>query len=145
MQNIRVVINVGIILIIVLASITESHIIRKRHDIIESSASIDKINLPVTNETGVTPENDGTFLNDDGIAEDVEDAPRAKNGAYSIETNNVNKVLEKVPSTSDVNNGIEQSFSVQSNDTTAVEIINTSTSPTNFTKDFSQVESIENR
>lgn len=144
MQTVQMI-TLGFLAIIFLAAAVQSHTIHKRNDIIESAPSIDKVNLPITNETFISTENEAPLLNDDAIAEDVEDVQSAQDAAYSVETNNVNNVQTKVPTTTDVNNGIEQNFGSQNNGTTASGTINTSNSSTNFTKEFSQQESVENR
>lgn len=144
MQSVQMM-NLGFLMLILLAAAVQAHTIHKRHDIIESAPSIDKVNLPMANETFISTENEAPLLSDDAIAEDVEDVQSAQDAAYSVETNNVNNVQAKVSTTTDVNNGIEQNFGSQNNGTVAIEINSTSNSSTNFTKEFSQQESVENR
>lgn len=142
MQNIRMIIQLGILSIILLGSVAESHTIHRRHDIIESAPSNEKVNLPAANETSFSQENESPMI-DYAMTEEVDDVQNPKDGTYSVETNNVQD--KPVSSTTDVNNGIEQNFGNHSNSTTAIETINASNSQTNFTKDISQQESVENR
>lgn len=141
----QVVWVMGIVMVLG-ASLAKSHTVHKRHDIIESSASIDSIGLPMSNETAVamSSEHEAPILNDDGILDDVDDVPDAKDASAvassgSIETNNVNNVVQSAAPT--VNNGIEQNFDAHNNQTVAT----ITASPTNHTKEFSQNESVENR
>lgn len=101
---------------------------------------------------------------DDVIEEEVQ-LPLTKNAAGN-EVNNINinhnsNEVVKVSSTTDINNVIEQSFGARNNDTSAGSVITIATPPTgtssssssshtlnvstNFTKDFSHDESVENR
>lgn len=129
----------AIVALFLLASVSHSHVIHKRHDIIESSASID--NIPFGNETAILPDNEAPALPDG----DIEDAPIPKDVINNDETNNVNNVQDsKVATTTDVNNGIEQNFAGHINSTSAVNETIISNSQSNFTKDFSQ-DSVENR
>lgn len=114
-----------------LSSVTTGHIIHKRHDIIDAFG----------NETAVLPENDAPAQ-----PGDVEEAPIPKDVINNEENNNVNNVQDsKVASTTDVNNGIEQNFAGHINSTSTVNETIASSSQANFTKDFSQDDSVENR
>lgn len=130
----------SVLVIILLGTTAKSHSIHKRHDIIESAPSIDKVNVSTTNGTFISTENEESILSDDAIAEDVDDVQNTHDRAYSVESNNVNNVQIKMSSTTDVNNGIEQNFG----DHNRNETTNASDSIRNFTKEFSQQESVEN-
>lgn len=137
-------------IILLMAAVANSHTIHKRHDIIESSASIEKISVPLANDTSIIPENDG--LLNESIGDEIEEIHTATDVvAGNVETNNVNNnVQDKVSTTTDVNNGIEQNFGRHSNngsdainrDTVTIKIPH---SQTNYTKDFSHDDSVENR
>ena len=117
--------------LILLASIAQSHIIHKRHDIIEGGAANDNDTV-VFPEAPVLPEYE---IDSDHNAKDV---------INNEETNNVNGIQEsKVSSTTDVNNGIEQNFTGHTNQT--ANNVTVANSQTSFTKDFSQDDSVENR
>lgn len=122
---------IAFVVLILLASIAQSHIIHKRHDIIEGGASSD-------NDTVVFPE--APALPEYEIDSDH----NAKDVINNEETNNVNGVQEsKVSSIIDENNGIEQNFTSHTNQT--ANNVTLANSQTSFTKDFSQDDSIENR
>lgn len=127
--------------LILLSSLAQGHVIQKRHDIIESAASIDDANLSNGNETAVIPENEAP-VQPEG---EIDSGHSVKDVINNEENNNVNGVQDsKVTSTTDVNNGIEQNFAGHTNHTNT----NNDTianSQTNFTKDFSQDDSVENR
>lgn len=130
---------IGLFGLIFLASFTESHVIQKRHDIIESSASIDNVKIPNTNDSS-TLENEAPIPNEG----EFDYGSSGKDVINNDENNNVNSVQDtKVTSTTDVNNGIEQNFDSHTNHTTNV--TQTINSQTNFTKDVSQDDSVENR
>lgn len=163
MPNVRWPMRFSIVLLLIfLTTIAQSHTIHKRHNIFESEASIDKASLSVSNETVavISSENEPPAILDDNDGDGIEDVieesqSRTKDG----DTQNVNEVnnvnnneLVKVSSTTDINNGIDQSFGARSNNTIArdangtVAILKaTSNAPSNFTKDFSHDESVENR
>lgn len=131
----------ALLAVILLASLAQGHVIQKRHDIIESAGSIED-GLSNGNETAVIPENEAPILPEGEIDSGVHGA---KDVINNDETNNVNGVQEtKVTSTTDVNNGIEQNFAGHTNHTTPANETITN-SQTNFTKDFSQDDSVENR
>lgn len=113
-----------------------------------------------------------SYENDDGgggigdVIEEEVQLPLTKNAAgnevNNINNHNSNEVV-KVSSTTDINNVIEQSFGARNNDTNARSVVTIATpptgtssssssssshtlnAPTNFTKDFSHDESVENR
>lgn len=146
-QNSRFITHLGIVTLILLAAVADGHTISKRHDIIESSASIEKTNVPLANDTSIIPENEG--LLNESIGDEIEENHTAKGVASNVDTNNVNNVQDKVSTTTDVNNGIEQNFGGHSNASDTINrdtvTINIPNSQTNFTKDFSQDDSVENR
>lgn len=118
----------------------QGHVIQKRHDIIESGASIDEGTLTNGNETVIIPENEAPVLPEG----ELDIGHRAKDVINNEENNNVNGVQDsKVTSTTDVNNVIEENFAGHTNHTANNETI--TNSQTNFTKDFSQDDSVENR
>lgn len=130
----------ALLALILLASLTQSHVIQKRHDIIESGVSIEDTNLSV-NETAVIPENEAPVVPEG----EIDSGHGAKDVINNEENNNVNVGVQesKVTSTTDVNNGIEQNFAGNKNYTVNNETI--TNTQTNFTKDFSQDDSVENR
>lgn len=157
-----------VLLWIFLITLVHSHTIHKRQNIFESAASIDKASLSVSNETvaAISSENEPPTIfdeNDGGGIEDVNEEvvqSRTKNADIQNvnEVNNINNERVKVSSTTDINNVIEQSFGARNNDTNARAATvtidtpagsssssSTSNAPTNFTKDFSLNESVENR
>lgn len=95
-----------------------SHTIHKRQDIIESAASI---------EMPVAPVPDNSRPLDSGEP----DADPIKKVVIPSEDGN------NVPTTTDVNNGIEQNYGGHSNTSNTTETINRS----QITKDFSQTDS----
>lgn len=161
-----------ILLVIFLTTIAQSHTIHKRHNIFESAASIDKATLSVSNETvaAISSENEPPAILDEndgaGIEDEIDEVHSRTNNANIQNVNEVNNVnnnhnadneVVKVSSTTDINNNvIEQSFGTRNNNTNARANIvtiatiagsssSTSNAPTNFTKDFSHDEGVENR
>lgn len=134
--------NVWIFIIVLVSSLAHSHIIHKRHDIIENLDSSEHVNSP-DSEKRIAGEHDSTFL-EEGDIENIGDTQIAKDVINNDENNNVNTFHgPKVPSSTDVNNGIEQNYDshIKNNTPNVNETIDSSV---NKTKDFSQ-ESIENR
>lgn len=132
----------------------------------ETSAAIGTENEP----PAVMYENDdgaGGGSMDDVIEEELVQLPLRTKSADGNEVNNNHSPNEvvKVSSTTDINNVIEQSFGARNNDTNARAVTvatlattsststssssssssRSSTAPSNFTKDFSHDESVENR
>lgn len=161
-----------VLLWILLTTLAHSHTIHKRQNVFESEASNDKASSSVSNEAvaAVSSENETPFDADDGggiddVNEDVQSQTKNAeiqnvNEVNNVNVNNNNDIDRvKVSSTTDINNVIEQSFGARSNDTNARNTIvtigtpagassgssSTAGAPTNFTKDFSPNESIENR
>lgn len=143
LQSIIFSTNAWIFIIVLVSSLAHSHVIHKRHDIIENLDSSEHVNSPGDSEKRIAEEHDGTFLEESDI-ENIGDTQIAKDVINNDENNNVNTFHDpKVPSSTDVNNGIEQNFDshVKNNTPNVNETIDSSV---NKTKDFSQ-ESIENR
>lgn len=172
MTNVQWTMRFSIVLLVIFqTTIAQSHTIHKRQNIFESADSIDKASLSVSNETvpaisseneppAILDENDGGGIDD--VIEQVQPS-RTKNAdiqnvneVNNNVNNNNNIEVVKVSSTTDINNVIEQSFGARNNTraTTVVTIAtptgtssssNTLNAPTNFTKEFSHDESVENR
>lgn len=143
LQSIIFSTNAWIFIIVLVSSLAHSHVIHKRHDIIENVGSSEHVNSPGDSEKRIAEEHDGTFLEESDI-ENIGDTQIAKDVINNDENNNVNTFHDpKVPSSTDVKNGIEQNFDshVKNNTPNVNETIDSSV---NKTKDFSQ-ESIENR
>lgn len=116
--------------------VTDGHMIQKRHDIINSDS------VTGINETVAFPEIEAPVLSEMKIDDG---GHSAKDVINNEENNNVNSVPEtKVTSTIDVNNGIEQNYSKHNNHTSTIDETITNLQ-TNFTKDFSQDDSVKNR
>lgn len=175
MANVRwsMRLSIVVLLIIFQTTIAQSHTIHRRQNIFESADSIDKASLSVSNETvpAISTENEPPSIldeNDGGGIDDVMIQPsRTKNADIqnvnelnnNVNNNNNNNEVVKVSSTTDINNVIEQSFGARNNDTNAraaatvvtiatpagIGVSSTLNAPTNFTKDFSHDESVENR
>lgn len=143
LQSIIFSTNAWIFIIVLVSSLAHSHVIHKRHDIIENLDSSEHVNSPGDSEKRIAEEHDTTFLEESDI-ENIGDTQIAKDVINNDENNNVNTFHDpKVPSSTDVNNGIEQNFDshIKNNTPNVNETIDSSV---NKTKDFSQ-ESIENR
>lgn len=141
-QNVMFSTKSWILLIVLLSSLVNSHVIQKRHDIIENPDSIDHANSPTDSKVDFSAEHDGSFM--DESDENVDYTQGDKDEINNDESNNI------VHNSKQAKNAIEQNFGGQAttnnNNSTrnATEIINSSNLYENFTKDFSQ-ESTENR
>lgn len=136
--------NVWILVVLLVSSLANSHVIHKRHGIIENHDSSEHLTVDSETPVGAEPESPQF---DDGQLRSIDASETATDVMNNDESNNVNNVQGgKVPTSTDVNNGIEQSFGSHANHnapniSATIDLSNTNT---NLTKDFSQ-ESIENR